>query len=133
MSMTDPIADLLTRIRNGSKAKMNAVDVPASNLKREIVRILKEHSFVKDMVELPDNKQGILRVYLRYVRDDRPVLKGIQRVSKPGLRRYFNSEEVRQSTFNSRGIMIVSTSTGVMTNFEATQKGIGGEAVLRCW
>ena len=133
MSMTDPIADLLTRIRNGSKAKMNAVDVPASNLKREIVRILKEHSFVKDMVELPDNKQGILRVYLRYVKDDRAVLKGIQRVSKPGLRRYFSSEEVRQSTFNSRGIMIVSTSTGVMTNFEATQKGIGGEVVLRCW
>ena len=133
MSMTDPIADLLTRIRNGSKAKMTAVDVPASNLKREIVRILKEYSFVKDMVELPDNKQGILRIYLRYVKDDRPVLKGIQRVSKPGLRRYFDSDEVRQSTFNNRGIMVVSTSSGVMTNFEAAQKGIGGEVVLRCW
>lgn len=133
MSMTDPIADLLTRIRNGSKAKMTAVDIPASNVKREIIRILMEHSFVKDMVELPDNKQGILRVYLRYVRDDRPVLKGIQRVSKPGLRKYFNSEEVRQSTFNNRGIMVVSTSSGVMTNFEATEKGIGGEVMLRCW
>ncbi|MBU8933094.1 MAG: 30S ribosomal protein S8 [candidate division Zixibacteria bacterium] len=133
MSMTDPIADLLTRIRNGSKAKMTAVDVPASNLKREIVRILKEYSFVKDMVELPDNKQGILRIYLRYVKDDRAVLKGIQRVSKPGLRRYFDSNEVRQSTFNNRGIMVVSTSSGVMTNFEAAQKGIGGEVVLRCW
>lgn len=133
MSMTDPIADLLTRIRNGSKAKMTAVDIPASNVKREIIRILMEHSFVKDMVELPDNKQGVLRVYLRYVRDDRPVLKGIQRVSKPGLRKYFNSEEVRQSTFNNRGIMVVSTSSGVMTNFEATQKGIGGEVMLRCW
>ncbi len=80
MSMTDPIADLLTRIRNGSKAKKNAVDVPASNLKREVVRILREHRFIKDVVDLPDNKQGILRVYLRYVAGDTPVLKGIQRL-----------------------------------------------------
>ncbi|MEA2030650.1 MAG: 30S ribosomal protein S8 [candidate division Zixibacteria bacterium] len=133
MSMTDPVADLLTRIRNGSKAQKNAVDIPASNLKRDIVRILKEHNFVKDMVELPDNKQGMLRVYLRYVKDDRAVLKGIQRISRPGLRRYFDAEQVRQSTFNSRGIIVVSTSSGVMTNFEAAQKGIGGEMVLRCW
>ena len=77
MSMTDPIADLLTRIRNASKAHKNAVDIPASNIKREIVRILKEQSFVKDMVELPDNKQGILRVYLLYSRGDVPVLKSV--------------------------------------------------------
>jgi len=133
MSMTDPIADLLTRIRNAAKAKKTAVDVPASNLKREIVRILQEHKFVKDMLELPDNKQGVLRVYLRYVKDDRSVIRGIQRVSRPGLRRYLDSEQVRQSTFNSRGLMVVSTSSGVMTNFEAARKGIGGEAVLRCW
>ncbi len=133
MSMTDPIADLLTRIRNGSKAKKNAVDVPASNLKREIVRILQEHKFIKDVVELPDNKQGILRIYLRYVKDDRPVLKGIQRISKPGLRRYFDADEVRKSQFNSRGILVLSTSSGVMTNFEAAKKGIGGEVVMRCW
>ncbi|RKX26968.1 MAG: 30S ribosomal protein S8 [Candidatus Zixiibacteriota bacterium] len=133
MSMTDPIADLLTRIRNGSKAQKTAVDIPASNLKREIVRILKELSFIKDMVELPDKKQGILRVYLRYVKDDRPVLKGIQRISRPGLRRYLDAVQVRQSTFNNRGIIVVSTSSGVMTNFEAAKKGIGGEAVLRCW
>lgn len=133
MSMTDPIADLLTRIRNGSKAKKNAVDVPASNLKREVVRILQENSFIKDVVELPDNKQGILRVYLRYLKGDRPVLRGIQRISKPGLRRYFDAEQVRSSTFNDRGIMIISTSSGVMTNFAATKKGIGGEVVLKCW
>ena len=79
-------------------------------------------SFIKDVVELPDNKQGILRVYLRYLKGDRPVLKGIQRVSRPGLRRYFDATEVVASTFNNRGIMVISTSSGVMTNFEASKK-----------
>jgi small subunit ribosomal protein S8 len=133
MSMTDPIADLLTRIRNAAKAKKPAVDIPASNLKREVVRILKEASFIRDMVELPDNKQGILRVYLKYSRGDVPVIKGIQRVSRPGLRRYLDAEMVRRSTHNMRGIMIVSTSSGVMTNFDAAQKGVGGEVIARCW
>jgi small subunit ribosomal protein S8 len=133
MSMTDPIADLLTRIRNGSKAKKNAVDVPASNLKREVIRILKEHKFVKDVIDLPDNKQGILRVYLRYVAGDKPVLKGIQRVSRPGLRRYYDAERTRQTTYNTRGLFVLSTSSGVMTNFEAARKGVGGEVLLRCW
>jgi small subunit ribosomal protein S8 len=131
--MTDPIADLLTRIRNGSKAKKNAVDVPASNLKREVIRLLKEHKFIKDVVELPDNKQGILRVYLRYVSGDTPVLKGIERVSRPGLRRYYDAEQTRQSTFNTRGLFVLSTSSGVMTNFDAARKNVGGEVLLRCW
>ena len=133
MSMTDPVADLLTRIRNGSKAKKNAVDCPASNLKREILRILQENHFIRDVVELPDNKQGILRIYLRYSKGDVPVLKGINRVSRPGLRRYMNAEEVRQTTFNTRGMMVVSTSHGVMSNQIASQKGVGGEVLLRCW
>ena len=133
MTMTDPIADLLTRIRNGSKAKMNAVDVPASNVKREVTRILKENGFLKDFAELQDNKQGILRIYLRYTRDDVPVLKGIQRVSRPGLRQYFDREQVRRSSHNERGIMVLSTSSGVMTNFDAAKAGIGGEVLLRCW
>ena len=133
MSMTDPVADLLTRIRNGSKAEKNAIDVPASNLKREIVRILLENKYLRDVVELPDNKQGILRVYLRYSRGDEPVLKGITRVSKPGLRRYFSSEDVRLSVHNSRGMLVVSTSQGVMTNFDAAKRGVGGEALLKCW
>ncbi len=133
MSMTDPVADLLTRIRNGSKAEKNAIDVPASNIKREIVRILLENKYLRDVVELPDNKQGILRVYLRYSRGDEPVLKGITRVSKPGLRRYFSSEDVRLSVHNSRGMLVVSTSQGVMTNFDAAKRGVGGEALLRCW
>ena len=133
MSMTDPLADLLTRIRNGAKAKKPAVDVPASRMKREVVRILKEANFIRDVVELPDNKQGILRVYLKYSQGDVPVIKGIQRISRPGLRRYIDAEEVRQSTHNLRGIAIVSTSAGIMTNFQAAQKRIGGELLARCW
>lgn len=131
--MTDPIADLLTRIRNASKAKKNAVDIPASSLKREIVRILQENKYVNDMVELPDNKQGILRVYLRYNRDDEPVLKKIERISKPGLRLYSSAVKIKATTHNARGMMIVSTSQGVMTNYEAAKKGVGGELICRCW
>lgn len=133
MGMTDPVADLLTRIRNGSSAQKPAVDVPASKLKREIVRILKEHNFVRDMVDLPDNKQGILRVYLRYAGGDKPVIFGLERVSRPGLRKYVDAEQVRLSTHNTRGISVLSTSSGVMTNFDAARKRIGGELLLRCW
>ncbi|MFQ5453375.1 MAG: 30S ribosomal protein S8 [Candidatus Zixiibacteriota bacterium] len=133
MCMTDPIADLLTRIRNASTAKKNAVDIPASNLKREIVRILMENKFLKDMVELPDNKQGILRVYLQYNRNDESVFKGIRRISRPGLRKYFDAAKVYSSTHNLRGLMIISTSQGVMTNHDASKKGIGGEIICRCW
>ncbi len=131
--MTDPIADLLTRIRNGYKAKKNAVDIPASGLKKEIVRILKEHSYINDMIELPDNKQGILRVYLRYNRQDDPVIRGLVRISKPGLRKYYDFEKIVTTTHNMRGMMIVSTSSGVMTNYEAAKKGVGGEMLCRCW
>ena len=133
MSMTDPVADLLTRIRNASKARKPAVDVPSSNLKREIVRILKEESFIRDHIDLPDNKQGILRVHLKYSKGDIPVIKGIQRISKPGLRKTWDAEEVRRSTFGQTGIAILSTSSGIMTNFNAAKKKIGGEIMLRCW
>ncbi|MCH7690833.1 MAG: 30S ribosomal protein S8 [candidate division Zixibacteria bacterium] len=133
MTMTDPVADLLTRIRNGAKANKNAVDVPASNLKKEIVKILMNERYLKDLVELKDNKQGILRVYLRYSAGDVPIIKGIQRVSRPGLRSYFDSQKVKQTIHNSRGMMVISTSQGLMTNFEAAKKGIGGEVLLKCW
>ncbi len=133
MGMTDPVADLLTRIRNGSHARKPAVDVPASKLKKEIVRILKKHSFVRDSIDLPDNKQGILRVYLRYAAGDEPVILGMERISRPGLRKYIDAEEVRLSTHNTRGISVLSTSSGVMSNFEAAKKKIGGEILLRCW
>lgn len=133
MSMTDPVADLLTRVRNASKARKPVVDVPASNIKREIVRILKDNKYVRDYIDLPDNKQGILRVYLRYSRGDVPVIKGLRRMSSPGLRRYLDAGKVRSSTRYTQGIAIISTSSGVMTNFEAAEKGIGGEIMLRCW
>ncbi|HUV30081.1 MAG TPA: 30S ribosomal protein S8 [Acidobacteriota bacterium] len=133
MSMTDPVADLLTRIRNASKARKPALNIPASKLKREVLRILKEESFIRDYMDLPDNKQGILRIYLKYSSNDVPVIKGIRRVSSPGLRRTWNAEEVRRSTFGQTGIALLSTSQGVMTNFEAARKKIGGEVMLRCW
>ncbi|MGH8016306.1 MAG: 30S ribosomal protein S8 [Candidatus Zixiibacteriota bacterium] len=133
MGMTDPVADLLTRIRNGAKAHKNAVDVPMSNLKKQIVQILMENRYLKDMVELPDNKQGILRVYLRYSAGDEPTIKGLQRISRPGLRTYFDCEKLKKTMHSVRGMMVVSTSQGIMTNFEAAKKGIGGEVLLKCW
>jgi small subunit ribosomal protein S8 len=131
--MTDPVADMLTRIRNGAQAKRPAVDVPASNLKREIARILKENRFIRDYLFTEDTKQGILRVYLRYSAGDVPVIRGIERVSRPGLRKYADADEVRRSTHNIRGISILSTSSGMMTNFDAARKHVGGEVMIRCW
>lgn len=133
MSMTDPIADMLTRIRNGSKAKRKAVDVPASRIKREIARVLIEEKFLKDMVELPDNKQGILRLYLKYSRDDDPIIRGLRRVSTPGLRKYFSTDELKRTVRNQVGITIISTSQGIMTNFKAYEKRLGGEALCSIW
>src|SRR5574341_793846 len=133
MGMTDPVADLLTRIKNGAKAHKNAVDVPMSRLKKEIVQILLENKFLKDLIELPDNKQGILRVYLRYSAGDEPIIKGLQRISRPGLRTYFNAEKVKKSAHSMRGMMVVYTSQGLMTNFDAAKKGVGGEVRLMCW
>ena len=133
MGMTDPVADLLTRIRNGSHARRPAIDVPSSKLKKEIVRILKEYHFLSDSIELPNNKQGILRVYLRYAAGDSPVILGMKRISRPGLRKYIGAEEVRLSTHNTRGISVLSTSSGVMSNFDAAKKQIGGEILLKCW
>lgn len=133
MSMTDPIADCLTRIRNASRAKKNAVDIPASNVKKAVVNLLKENRYVEDMIELPDNKQGILRVYLRYSKNDEPVLHGLERVSRPGRRAYWDAERIRLSAHHMRGMFVVTTSQGLMTNFDAAQRGIGGEVVCRCW
>lgn len=133
MSMTDPIADMLTRIRNGSKARKNAVDIPASKLKREIARILKENKYIKDYIELPDTKQGILRVYLKYSREDKPIIRGLRRMSRPGLRKYISAEEALRYSIGRRGMMIMSTSSGVLTNQEAVQKKVGGEAVCAVW
>ncbi len=133
MSMTDPIADMLTRIRNGSKARMKAVDVPASNIKREIARILKEKNFIKDLLDIPDGRQGILRLYLKYSKDDEPIIRGIQRSSRPGLRKYYDIEDIKRIARNQVGITIISTSQGIMTGVEALKRQVGGEALCNVW
>lgn len=133
MSMTDPIADMLTRIRNGSKAKKTAVDIPASKLKQEIARILKENMYIRDYISIPDNKQGILRVYLKYSRDDKPIILGLRRLSRPGLRKYVSTRDAYQYSHGRQGLMILSTSAGVMTNYDAVKHKTGGEAVCAVW
>jgi small subunit ribosomal protein S8 len=133
MSMTDPISDMLTRIRNASKARKRAVDVPNSNVKREIARVLKEEDFIKDTLDLPDRRQGILRVYLKYSREDEPIIKGLKRISRPGLRKYYNFDDVRRIVRTQVGITIISTSQGIMTDAAALKKRCGGEALCTVW
>ena len=133
MAVTDPIADMLTRIRNGSKARKRSVDVPASGLKRDIARILAETNYIKDVVDTPDNRQGILRIFLKYNRDDKPVISGIDRISRPGLRQYVDSDRVLRQGRRKLGMTIISTSSGVMTNREAKKLGVGGELICRVW
>jgi small subunit ribosomal protein S8 len=133
MSMTDPVADMLTRIRNGSKAKRVAVDIPASQIKREIARILVEEKFARDIVEIPDGKQGIIRLYLKYSKNDEPIIKGLKRLSRPSLRRYVGLEELRRILNSQVGITIVSTSRGIMTGASAVENKVGGEALCNIW
>lgn len=132
MTMTDPIADMLTRIRNGCKAQKKKVDVPASNIKRELARILEEHHFIKKTVEVKDDKQGMLRVYLRYTKHDEPVIRGIVRVSRPGLRQFVDKEKLRTMKYQM-GMTVVSTSRGLLTDEEARREGVGGEAICYIW
>jgi small subunit ribosomal protein S8 len=131
--MTDPISDMLTRIRNASKARKRAVDVPNSNIKREIARILKEEDFIKDTIELPDRRQGILRIYLKYSREDEPIIKGLKRISRPGLRKYYNFDDVKRIVRSQVGLTIMSTSQGIMTDVDALKKQCGGEALCAVW
>ena len=127
-ALTDPVADYLTRIRNAQKARHPYVDVPASKLKRAITQILLDKGFVKDYVNVEDNKQGLIRVYLKYMRGGKPVIEKITRVSKPGLRRYVGADDLPR-VMNGLGIAIISTSRGVMTDKEARRAGIGGEVL----
>lgn len=127
-AITDPVADYLTRIRNAQKARHPYVDVPASKLKRAITQILLDKGFVKDYVNVEDNKQGLIRVYLKYLRGGKPVIEKITRVSKPGLRRYVGADDLPR-VMNGLGIAIISTSRGVMTDKEARRAGIGGEVL----
>ncbi len=127
-ALTDPVADYLTRIRNAQKARHPYVDVPASKLKRAITQILLDKGYVKDYVNVEDNKQGLIRVYLKYLRGGKPVIEKITRVSKPGLRRYVGADDLPR-VMNGLGVAIISTSRGVMTDKEARRASIGGEVL----
>ena len=125
MSMTDPIADYLTRIRNALKAKHTKVDVPYSKLKEEITKILLEYRYIQNYLNIDDGKQGMIRIYLKYDEDEKSVISSIKRISKPGLRKYVNANEIPR-VLNNLGIAILSTSKGVVTDREARQFGVGG-------
>ncbi len=130
--MTDPIADMLTRIRNGSDAKHDSVDIPASNVKKEIVKILLEEGFVKSYDVIEDGKQGIIRVNLKYGPQSQKVISGIKRISKPGLRVQVKATEVPR-VLGGLGIAVISTSRGIMTDKIARKEGVGGEVVCYVW
>lgn len=132
MSKTDPIADYLTRIRNATRAKHRKVDIPASNLKKEITRILQEEHYIQNHIIIQDNKQSIIRIYLRYGENNESVISGLKRVSTPGYRRYVGHKNLPR-VFNNYGIAIVSTSQGVMTSQDARKRGIGGEVLCYVW
>ncbi len=131
MAMTDPIADMLTRIRNATEARMPVVDIPASGLKRELARVLQEKGFIKKFVVVDDGKQGILKVLLRYT-DGEAAIQGIQRVSRPGLRNYASADKLPKVR-NGLGYAIISTSKGVMTDHEARKMNVGGEVICKVW
>ncbi|MFQ5747391.1 MAG: 30S ribosomal protein S8 [Gemmatimonadota bacterium] len=128
MSMNDPIADMLTRIRNASRAGHRRVDMPVSKLKIEIARILAENHFVHAYKVVDDGEHGFLRVYLRYAQDERPVIRSLRRVSRPGLRRYVGADAVPKVR-SGLGVAILSTSKGVMSDREARRLGVGGEVL----
>jgi len=131
MSMTDPIADLFTRIRNGLMAGHSKIDIPNSRMKIRIVEILKAEGYIQNFRSFEDNKQGILRVYLKYYNDN-PVITGIKRISKPGRRSYVGRERIPR-VLNGLGTAIISTSSGVVTDRECKEKGIGGEVLGYIW
>ncbi|NLY67076.1 MAG: 30S ribosomal protein S8 [Tissierellia bacterium] len=130
--MTDPIADMLTRIRNGNSVKHETVDIPASNIKKEIAQILLDEGFIKSYDVIDDGKQGIIRIELKYGKNGEKVISGIKRISKPGLRVYVKSDEIPR-VLGGLGIAILSTSKGIMTDKKARKEGVGGEVLCYVW
>lgn len=131
MNITDPIADMLTRIRNANAQRHETVDVPSSKLKKSIAEILLDEGYIKSFEEIEDNSQGIIRITLKYVNKQK-VISGLKRISKPGLRVYANKEELPQ-VLGGLGIALISTSKGIMTDKKARQEGIGGEVLAYVW
>lgn len=132
MAMSDPIADMLTIIRNGGKAGFAKVDIPGSKIKIELLRVLKKQGYIKDFKFLEDQTQGIIRVYLKYVSEGQPTIFGIERVSKPSCRVYSKSKQIKP-VLNGLGISIVSTSKGLMTDKQAREANVGGEILCNVW
>ena len=132
MSMTDPIADMLTRIRNGIQSRHDRVELPSSKLKVEIARILKSEGFISNYKLVEDKVQPLLRVYLKYSEDGEPVIHGIERISRPGRRVYRNKQEIPR-VLGGLGLAIVSTSKGVLSGAEAVKSGVGGEVLCQVW
>jgi len=129
---SDPIADMLTRIRNANTVRQDRVDVPGSKIKKEIGRILKQEGFIRDYEWISNNKQGVVRVYLKYDSERLPVIHGLRRVSKPGLRVYRKHKDLPK-VLGGLGIAIVSTSRGLMSDKEARRRRLGGELICYVW
>jgi small subunit ribosomal protein S8 len=132
MAISDPIADMLTRIRNAVKAKFNSLDIPGSKLKVELAKILKDEGFIRNYKFLKDGKQGILRIYLKYGAGQTNVLYGLERISRPSRRIYVKSKNIKP-IYNGMGLSILSTSKGVMTDKKARQENVGGEILCTIW
>ena len=132
MNTTDPVADMLTRIRNANAAKFKTVDVPASKMKKAIADTLLEEGYIKSVEEIEDGVQGILRISLKYDEKGNKVIDGLKRISKPGLRIYASKDELPQ-VLNGLGIALISTSKGIMTDKKARELGIGGEVLAYIW
>ena len=132
MQITDTIADMLTRIRNANSAKHPTVDVPASNMKKQIAQILVDEGYIKSFRVIDDDKQGVIRITLKYTENKSQVITGLRRVSKPGLRIYSNSKDMPK-VMKGLGIAIMSTSKGIMTDREARKNNVGGEVLAFVW
>jgi len=132
MAVTDSIADMLTIVRNGSRAKMPVVEVRGSNMSGEILNIFKKNEFIANLKLIKDNKQGVLRVYLKYYRDGSPSVLGIKRISRPGLRVYKKTDELPK-VYGGLGLAVISTSKGLMTDTEAREEKLGGEVICYIW
>lgn len=132
MAMTDPIADMLTRIRNANLVRKEVVEVPGSKIKQEIAEILKREGFVRDAEFIEDEKQGVIRIFLKYGQNNERVITGLKRISKPGLRVYAKSNEVPK-VLGGLGIAVISTSQGVLTDKEARKNKTGGEVLAYIW
>jgi small subunit ribosomal protein S8 len=130
--MTDPIADMITRVRNANLASKDKVEIPASNLKEEIAKLLTGEGFIKDYKRIEDSAQGRLVLYLKYGRNDEKVITGLKRISKPGLRVYAKKDEVPK-VLGGLGVAVISTSQGVISDKESREKGIGGEVLCYVW